>query len=421
MNIGAVLLLDQGNDLDTARFTAAISSRIGAVPRLRQRLVRSPLGCGRPVWLDDPEFDLAHHLCAAELAAPGTRAGLLELAASLACTRLDLRRPLWAARLVTGIDGGQAALVIVLHHVLADGIGGLAVLAALADDSAEHRSAGFPALLPSRTALARDALASRTSGLARAPGAVRAWAGGVRELGLGDRRPILAPVTSLNRPTGSHRRLTTVQLPRVDVVAAAHRDLCTVNDLLLAAVTGALATVLERRGEQPPELVVSVPISSRRAATAVDLGNHTGVVPLRVPTIAERGDRLRQIAAMTSIWRTRPRGQSAGPLAAGFRVLAALRLFQPFVDHQRFVNTFLTNVRGHEAAVDMVGHRVLEVIPVAMVPGNVGITFAALSYADQLVVTLGADPMVVPDQEFLTDALATELALLVRGDRGVST
>jgi hypothetical protein len=223
----------------------------------------------------------------------------------------------------------------------------------------------------------------------------------------------VAPATSLNRPTGDRRRLTTVATSRTDVVAAAHREHCTVNDIVLAAVTGALAAVLARRGENPPHLVVSIPVSTRRATTAADLGNHTGVLPLRIPVTGARQNRLSDIAELTRAWRAGPRGESARPMAAGFRLLAGLRLFQPFVNHQRFVNTFVTNVRGPEEMASFAGTRVLAVIPIAVVPGNVGVAFDVLSYAQHLVVTVVADPELVPDQAFLTEALAGELEAFV--------
>lgn len=205
------------------------------------------------------------------------------------------------------------------------------------------------------------------------------------------------------------------QFSLADVVTAAHRDHCTVNDLVLAAVTGAMTSVLGHRGEDPPMLVVSTPVSTRRAASAVNLGNQTRVVLVRIPAIAERDVRLDRIAALSRAWRGAPRGRSAGLLAAGFRLLAAIRLFQPFVNRQRFVNTFVSNLRGPQEMIEVFGHLVLSIIPVAVVPGNVGVAFEVLSYADQLVVTVVADPDLVPDQDLLTDFLRTELRLLVVG------
>jgi diacylglycerol O-acyltransferase len=330
MNIAAMLVLGGGADLDLAAVSALLRARIGAVPRLRQRLVRTPLGCGRPVWVDDPNFELAQHLSAVELAAPGTRESLLEAAAAAACSRLDPRRPLWSARLVKGLEGGRAALVIVMHHVLADGIGGLAVLAALVDappapvgresdgpdavankrpghDAVGHGRGRFPEAPPARGVLAREALGSRVSALARVASGVGGWVGGLTELGLGERVSTLAPATSLNRPTGATRKVTLVRMSRAEVVDAAHRDGVTVNDLMLTGVTGALAALLARRGESPPALVLSIPVSSRLTTTAGDLGNHVGVLLLRVPLIASRADRLSHIARLTRAWRAGPR------------------------------------------------------------------------------------------------------------------
>jgi diacylglycerol O-acyltransferase len=413
MNIAAVLVLAEGTDLRLDMVGGLLDARIAAVPRLRQRLVRAPLGCGRPVWVDDANFELAQHLSVVELPATGTRESLLEVAATAACTRLDPRRPLWSVRLVTGLERGRAALIIVLHHVLADGIGGLAVLAALVDGAVGDGAGGWPQPPPTRRALAGEALSSRLFALSRIPKGVRGWAAGLSELGLTTRRPVLAPATSLNRPTGGRRRVTMTQVARVDVVNAAHRGGVTVNDLVLTAVTGALAALLKRRGESPPALVLSIPVSSRAATTAADLGNHVGVLPLRVPAIASRTDRLSHIARLTRAWRTGPRGESAAPMAAGFRLLAELGLFQPFINHQRLVNTFVTNIRGPEKVVDIAGLRVLEVIPIAVVPGNVGVAFDILSYGDQLVVSMVADPVLVPDQDLLTAELTEELKHLV--------
>jgi hypothetical protein len=106
------------------------------------------------------------------------------------------------------------------------------------------------------------------------------------------------------------------------------------------------------------------------------------------------------------------RGASSGPLGVAFRALAHLGAFQLFIDHQRLIHTFVTNVRGPAVPWHVAGHRVTSVVPLAITPGNVGVSFDILSYAGQLVVTLVADPAVVPDQDLLTAALADELAHL---------
>jgi hypothetical protein len=202
--------------------------------------------------------------------------------------------------------------------------------------------------------------------------------------------------------------LTTVEVPLTPLLDVAHRRGSKLNNLVLVAVTGALAAVLRRRGEEPSELVVSVPISARRAATADQLGNQTGVVPLAIPTLPAQDERLQRIIAMSSSRTGGQRGTSAGPMGLVFRALGALGIFQVFIDHQRLVHTFVTNVRGPQKPVVFAGHAVSTVVPLAITPGNVGVCFDILSYAGRLVVTVVADPDIVPEQDLLTSLVAEE-------------
>lgn len=418
MNIAAVLVIEGAGDLAFQEVRALLEERLPRVPRLRQRLVRPPLGFGRPYWVDDPRFDLEQHLGEVEL--DGIRAlrrspngGLLDAAADLVCRRLRQDRPLWEARWVTGLGDGDAALVLVVHHVLADGLGGLAVLETLGDEAAEVDDLSFPRPGPRTRDLAEDAWREHLGTLRDARAVLARTLHGLRELGLAGQRPSLAPATAFNRPTGSRRRLTTVTVPLGEVVALAHRRGCTVNDVVLTAIVGALAGSLGSLGQPPGTLVVSVPISSRRSATADQLGNRTGVVPMTLPTTPDPHERLGEVAAMTRSRRSTSRGSSAAPMGVVFRTLGRLRLFQPFIDRQRLINTFVTNVRGPGEALHLGGHRVTSVVPVAVNPGNVGVSFDILSYAGQLGITVVADPDVVPDQEQLTHLLSDELRQLL--------
>jgi hypothetical protein len=233
-------------------------------------------------------------------------------------------------------------------------------------------------------------------------------ASGLRTLGGG--RPRLVARTSLNRPTGPTRRIAVVDRPLEVVVAAAHRLGCTVNDLVVTAVAGALVDVLTGRGERVDELVVSVPYSARRATTARELGNTSGVVPFRVPgTGADARTRLRQVHAQSVAQRERPRAASAAPLGVAFRWLARLGLFAWFVDRQRLVTTFVTNVPGPTERLRFGGCEVSQVVPVAVTPGNTTATFDVLSYAGRIGVTVVADPAAVPDRELLTARVGARL------------
>jgi hypothetical protein len=261
--------------------------------------------------------------------------------------------------------------------------------------------------------LAADAWRARAVALSQIPNRFRAGLAGLRELGIRTQRPTLAARTSLNRPTGPRRRLTTVEVPLGPLLGQAHRRGCTLNDLVLVAVTGAIADVLARRGEDPGQLVVSVPISARRTTTVDQLGNQTGVRPLAIPTLADQDARLRSIIAVSKARPGAPRGSSAGPMGGVFRALGALGIFQVFIDHQRLVHTFVTNVRGPQTLVHFAGRPISRVIPVAITPGNVGVCFDILSYAGRLVTTVVGDPDIVPDQDLLTQLLDDEFTHLV--------
>ncbi|MEI8080559.1 MAG: wax ester/triacylglycerol synthase domain-containing protein [Actinomycetes bacterium] len=414
MNIGVVLVLDDASALDFGRFTSLMTDRIAGAPRLRQRLVRVPFGFGRPVWVDDGDFRLTRHLHHTQLEGTAEHHQVLGIAAELVCQRLDRTQPLWTASLVTGLVEDQAAIILVLHHVVADGLGGLALLGSLIDNGVQSDVHFFPVPPPDRRTLAADAFRERLDALGRVPHRLGKAVDGLHELGLTS-WPKRAERISLNQPTGSHRRLTTVDLDLAEIVAAAHRDRCTVNDIVLAAVSGCLIEALRRRGEHPDSLVISVPIAARRSASPEQIGNDVGVVPVSIPTVPCRRERLSAISAEIRARSHENRGSSAGPLGLLFRSLGRLGLAQAFVDHQRIVHTFETNMRGPQMPLTFGGSTISSLVPIAVNPGNVGVSFDVLSYAGRLVVTVVADPRILPEQENLTRSLAEEFAALILG------
>lgn len=419
VNMAAVLHLAPGVGLDLATVRAILGQRVTGIRRLRQRLVDAPVGCGRPVWVDDADFDIDRHVLQTRLAQPQAGDELLRLAAALVCARLARSRPLWTARLVTGLPEDWSALILVMHHVLADGLGGLAVLAALSDGFPAGGPEPFPRPAPSRRDLALDAARSRVETLRRLPGGVAQAVRGVRELSVGGQVvPRFVERVSILRPTTPRRRLTVLATPLQRVVAAAHERGGTVNDAVVASISGAIVGLLTERGERARELVVSMPISTRRSAGHRDLGNQVGVAPVRVPFSADFEERLRAIAAQSSTARAGQRGSSAGLLALIWRGLAVFGLVQYFVDHQRLVHTFVTNLRGPEARLRFAGAEIERVVPIVVNPGNVAVTFDVLSYAGELVCTVVADPEVIPDQGELTALLAQQLDDLATAPAG---
>ena len=456
LQVGAVLLLDTSGGLDPRRALEMLLRRIESVPRLRQRLMRPPARYGRPVWVDDPQFSAANHLFAELCPAPGGERAVLEVAARVIGTRLPFDRPLWSATLVTeakaraetdvgtasGSGTGDAAsvsaLIIVFHHVLADGIGGLAVLANLVDGpdpagstAPRERPGGgsgggsarplFPRPAPSSAALVADARAERIRSLRRLPADLRRLAGAAAVLRSALR--VHVKPSSLNRHTGTRRRFASIRLDLARVHAAARAHDATVNDVVLTAIAGALNRLLVSRGEVPeqPErpgdsgtVVISVPFSARTHTTARDLGNQSGAVPLALPGSGDPFTRLAVVAGVTRTAKTSPPGASTALLGPFFRLLALLGLFQWFIDRQRLIHTFATNLRGPQTLLKLFGCPVTDLVPLTVPSGNVTISFAVLSYAGSLRITITVDPDACPDLPLLRRALKAELDALAR-------
>ncbi|MFI7003427.1 wax ester/triacylglycerol synthase domain-containing protein [Nocardia sp. NPDC050175] len=416
MNIGAILLFDSAASPTPQDVRALLADRIPRIPRLRQTLRRTPFGCGRPIWVDDPGFVLDDHLQVLIRPESAQEPELFGIATDMLCRPLPPGRALWRACLV--ISPEHCALIVIVHHVLTDGLGGLAVLAALADEGPVQPVRDFPQSPPSRWAMASDAARERLHTIRAMPVDIRRGFAGLRELGFSSTslRPIER--TSLNRPTSSRRRATRVAVELADVVATAHHADGTVNDVVLAAITGAVLDILRARGERPRQLVISVPISGRHAAAPSELGNNTGVRPISIPAIDDDATRLTDIVAVSkALNRSTVRASSAVPLGGVFRLLHRTGMFEVFIEHQRLVHTFETNLRGPATALHLAGHRVAGLVPVVATPGNVGVTFAVLSYAGTLSITVIADPDIVTDQDRLTDALAARLERLNRTHR----
>jgi hypothetical protein len=143
---------------------------------------------------------------------------------------------------------------------------------------------------------------------------------------------------------------------------------------------------------------------------------------VEVPSDPDPDVRLARVVEQTAARRmaargAQARGTSAGPLGVAFRALARAGVFQRYIDRQRLVNTFLSNMRGPAEPISIAGHRIASIVPITLTPGNVGVCFAVVSYAGQLVVTVLADPDVVPDLAELAGGLSAELRSLTEAYR----
>ncbi len=408
-----VLILERPGDFSLSHLRKLIADRIVALPRMRQKLIKVPPGCGRPVWVDDGDFNIDHHVQAVSCPPPGDQRALLETVLSVIMTPLPRGAPLWSVALISDLADGGVAVVVVLHHVLADGLGGLNVLAALVDPGLPPAHVRFPRASPTRARLARDAMQTRFQGLRQVTGSWRSlrramFAGG-------GFHPTRALPCSLVQRTGPRRRMAVVRVDRAALRAAAHRYGATTNDAILVAVGGALHQYLQSRGESIEPIAITVPVSGRRPGGGSAVGNLVSPMLVNIPTSGDVGERLAQVEAAVRAHRAAATGPPPIAILGGlFRLLARLGGYRFYMNHQHRFHTLVTHVRGPVDPVTLGGHLVNAAIPVGVGEGgNMTAYFEVLSYAGVLTIAMIVDPDHGPNLDDLTRRLQSELDSII--------
>jgi WS/DGAT/MGAT family acyltransferase len=417
---------------------AHIEARLHLVPRFRQRLAEIPLDQGRPVWVDDPHFNLRYHLRHAGLPAPGSEEQLKNLAGRVFAQRLDRTKPLWELLLVDGLSGGGFALIAKSHHALVDGISAVDITTVLFDAEPDAPPPPAPRRtwtarpLPTSAQLLSDALVERAvnprelvrtaRAVARAPREVarRAREGmeAIGALPFAGRSP--APPTPLNVATGPHRRYTWVDAQLAELQGVKDSLGGTVNDAVLAVVAGALGRFLRHRGVDTRDLVLQalVPILVRAEADQGALGND--VAPMWVPLPVGIEDPVAQLHAI----REAVAEQHESQQAIGARTLTELAGFaSPTImsqaarlqQRQRSFNVVVTNIPGPQVPLYLLGHRLRALYPVLPLARRQALGISVTSYDGRLGFGLLADYDAVPDLEFLATALRESIDALSAG------
>jgi diacylglycerol O-acyltransferase / wax synthase len=401
----------EGMDLDLLR--AEFETRSRRVPRLRQGLRWPPFGFGRPYWVDDDDFRIERHVEVVN-GAGGDREHLLAVAEEVLACRFDYRHPPWKLVFVDGLDGGDSGLVVVLDHVLADGLGGIAVMTALLDPGPAAVRPWEPAPPPSLVDVALDrvrgwwkAVLRGLQLLSRPVSTVRSWREAWDVLLAGGP----SAMTSLNHPTGVSRRLVAVNVDLEGFHAMARSSGGTINDAVLAAVATGLERLNAARGETPAVLYASIPVALRQVGSANELGNR--VTGMRVPLRMGPGtltSRIKQIAGYTRLHRAFRLDPAAVGLFAAVRDLLGSSVGRWYIERQRLINVFVTNMVGPSEPLSMLGAEVLDIVPVAPISGNVPIAIGVLSYAGTLTVSVNADPEALPDLDAFVAGLRHSMA-----------
>ncbi|HET9104006.1 MAG TPA: wax ester/triacylglycerol synthase family O-acyltransferase [Solirubrobacteraceae bacterium] len=429
MSIGGVMVFDSLPGGGRPRYDDvcdAIAARLIRLPRYTQRLSSPRMSrLSWPRWIDDDQFDVRGHVKHVALPAPGGQAELCAWAADFYSHRLDRTRPLWEMALIEGLPDGRWALAHKTHHCLVDGVGSVDVAYLILDleatptevappvrpsaSSAGHEGRALPFIPePIVQSAAAGVQAVRAGlGAARHPREALKHSLSLAELLVRDEL-IAAPHSSINGEIGSSRRFGVVTVPLADLKAIQAELGGSLNDVVLAACTSGLRTLLRERGERPPAgLRAMVPQNIRAASEHLALGNRISSLFVELPVDEPMAHaRHRKIVASTR----RLKRSGAG---AGASTLLDLAALAPPVLHavvartlfaNRLFNVTITNVPGPQIPLYALGAQLREVYPVVPLAADHAVGIAIFSYDG--LVTFGV----------LTDADSTgDIATLIEG------
>lgn len=431
MMITAVLWFDEPPDWE--RLKSVLNERlVGRFPRFRQRLVESGGLLATPHWEEDPAFDLDAHLGHVEVPPPGDRDALEALVSQWMSTPLERSRPLWQFHLVDGLGKG-GALLVRIHHAIADGIALARVLLSLMDEDAKDHFTPEPApregrQQPGWMKLLRGAraVASGTRAVWRRGAEmisepihvgdlVRQGARGAAALGRLALMPS-DPPTVLRGALGTAKRAAWSEpIPLEEVKATGRAMEGTINDVLLAALTGTLRRYLEERGGPVEDLRAFVPVNLRPLDEPIprELGNRFGLVFLELPVKeVEPRRRLRALKRrMDALKRSPEAALTFGMLGmAGMAPAAVERAAVDVVAAKG--SLIMTNVPGPRHPVYLAGTKLAGLMFWVPQSGKVGLGVSIFSYAGQVTVGVSVDEGLVPDPHRLVSGFRDELRAL---------
>jgi diacylglycerol O-acyltransferase len=428
LNIASVSVLE--GQIALADCTRFIESKLPLLPRYYQRVVVPPLNIGLPAWEHDPDFDIRNHVSQVQLK-HGTERELKTIAGKIFSNVMDRQRPLWDFTLVNGLHGDRCALITRLHHCLADGIAGVSVMNLLFDPSPVPRP--VPKKKPPRprhrqndtwTQLLDGWLSSYSNLLGRALGAYSDASTILARMASGGRWPsakIAKLLPELTAPTErlffnvtyqGPQRFAFAKIPVADIKAIRQHCGATFNDVVLALMTATIARYCELHGEKIKArlLRMMVPVNVRGTDRAKELGNRILLLPVTVPlgirnprrllaAVQQRMEFLKNahVAELFGV-----AGGMLGAIPATLQAVvgpvASLLPITPF-------NLVCTNIRGPEAPLYLLGHKMLDWYPYVPVGGEMALNCAILSYNGFAYFGFSGDVHAAPDLARLEDLL----------------
>ncbi len=435
MHVGGLTVFD-GPPIARAELVDQIRSRLHLVPRYRHKLAYTPFDRARPVWIDDPCFDVERHVREAVLAAPGDAGELYELTARVFSERLDRSRPLWEAWLVTGLEDDRFAVICKTHHALVDGVGGVDLAMVLLDLTRDRHPLpeGARAWRPRPAPGAAALLAADARGFVRTGRHVTARvarasvhprrslragldvAEGFGEVAWAGLNP--APPTPINVPIGPDRRFAGVcgSLDEFKLIKNAFAT--TVNDVVLSVVTGALRKLLHSRHvpTRGLQLRALVPVSIRAADERHDAGNRLAAMRGPLPVyISDPVERLRYVARAMDELKGSKQALAVEALTSIERLMppALLTYASRMNFSSHLFNLLVTNIPGPQFPLYLLGRELRRVFPLAFLPRRQALAIAIISYNGQVNFGLLGDYDALEDIDAVAESITQELATLV--------
>ena len=420
-------LLLEGGGLDIDRFRQAVENVLHWIPRYRQKLDVTPVE-EWPVWVDDRQFDIGYHIRHIALPRPGTLDQLKELTGRINSRALDRRHALWEIWVIEGLENGtQFALLNKIHHCMIDGAAGADLSQILMSPSPTPPDVDpvpyMPRPAPSRYELLRDSI---SLGIERPLTLARdlLWPNNEDEVSTGatfSRRLAAlrdmfgfaitpASETPINGELGPHRRAEWLTMPMADVLELRRELECTVNDIVLTTVAGAMRRYLFRRRTDVRNIDfrVAAPVSTRSDNDDRRQGNHvsTWIVPLPLGTETAL-ERLDAVRATTEKLKRSEAALAVDTIMKVAEFLPPALIARGTSAASGPANMIVTNVRGPQFPLFTVGCRMLGLYPmVPLLPGG-GLGIALFSYDGKLCWGFNGDYELIPDTaSFVSDIRA---------------
>jgi len=433
MNIGSVGIYDSAIPFN--RFVAHVDRRIDLQPRYRQRVVPAPLNLEHPAWIEDPDFDVRRHISQVWLPPPGSEEQLQHLAGWFFAQPLRRDKPLWEMLLVQGLHGDRTAHLVKVHHCMADGVSGVGLLAALLDVEPkpyrERRRPRSPAPpLPSSFELLAQAWFDSVDRSMRAtqefwesiltPGRAAARAALIAQALERAAPYFLVPAQRApwNGLLTSPNRMAWQVLPFDEVRAVAHELGCTINDVVLTVIGGALGRYLRAGGHKTEDVIMraAAPVNVRREAESSDLGNRVSFMLVGLP-VGERDPVKRFRAVHREVSRLKAARQAdgvdeLGQLLKDAPPLLHFGLGNTLSSPNLLTNLICTNVPGPLVPLYCMDHRMVAHYPWVPLGWRMQISIAIMSYDRGLHFSVSADERLQDEPRGLADGVNEEFSAL---------